>query len=160
MRGIAIASFLIDSAPPIAPAGFAVLRTAVDGLPRELALSDGWSAIVFAPTGMASAWLDADPAALVSSSDAEFVPTPPNGTPVQAAPVRLVIRRSGVVVGALPLAVGVRGTFRAPSALLELEPLSWAIRAGAMRGGVPDGARIELAWRSRVVPPGVVTGAR
>jgi hypothetical protein len=155
--GIAIESYLINKLPVTAPSGFAVLRTTFEGLPHELTLSDRWSAIVYAPTGMARVWLDGDPADVVSASQQEFLPHTATDDRV-ACSARLVIRRGGAPLGALPLAAGVIGTFRAPSALLEIVPLSWEIRVGAMRGGSPGGARIELAWRSRIVPPGVLTG--
>jgi hypothetical protein len=155
---IAIESYLVDDLPATAPPGFAVLQTAVDSVPRELALADGWSVIFYAPTGIARAWLDGDPAEVLSSSRDEAVPHATGGEEAARAAARLVIRRGGALLGALPLAAGVMGTFHAPSAMLEIVALSWEIRAAAMRGGSPGSARIELAFRSRVVPAGVLTG--
>ena len=63
-----------------------------------------------------------------------------------------------MIIGSLPLAAGVSGNFHTDAALLELIPLSWEIRVGAMRGNTPGSGRIELAWRSRIVTRGVVTG--
>ena len=159
MPGIAIESYLVDSLPTTAPPGFAVLRTAFAGLPGELALSDGWSVILYAPTGIARAWLDADPADVVSASQHESVPHVPGADGVARLAARLVIRRGGALLGALPLAAGVMGMFHAPAAMLEIAPLSWEIRAGAMRGGSPGSAYIEVASRSRIVIAGVPTGA-
>ena len=158
MPGIAIESYLVEDLPATAPPGFAVLRMAFAGLPGELALSDGWSAIFCATTGVARAWLDGDPGEVVTGSDFEFVPyvAGRDGTARPAA--RLVIRRGGALLGALPLAAGVMRTFHAPSAMLEIVPLSWELRAGGMRGRFPSGARMELAWRSRIVAAGVLTG--
>ena len=158
MPRIAIESYLIDDLPAKAPPEFAVLQTTVDSIPRELALADGWSVILYAPTGIARAWLDGDPAEVLSSSQYESLPHAADGDGAARAPARLVIRRGGALIGALPLAAGVIGRFHAPSALLEIEPLSWEIRAGAMRGGSSGSARIELAFRSRVIPAGVLTG--
>ncbi len=158
MPGIAIESYLVEDLPAAAPPGFAVMRMAFAGLPGELALSDGWSTIFCATTGIARAWLDGDPAELVTGSDLEFVPYVAGGDGTARPAARLVIRRGGALLGALPLAAGVMGIFHAPSAMLEIVPLSWEIRAGAMRGGSPNGARMELAWRSRGVAGGVLTG--
>ena len=158
MSRIAIESYLVDDLPATAPPGFAVLQTAVDSMPHELALADGWSVILYAPTGIAREWLDGDPAAVVSSSRLESVPHAAPGDEAARAAPRLVIRRGGALLGALPLAAGVIGTFHTPSAMLEIVAVSWEIRAGAMRGGSPGSARIELAFRSRVVPAGVLTG--
>ena len=160
MPSIAIVSYLVDELPPSAPPGFATLRLIFsEGVPREVPLSDGWSVILYAPTGIARAWLDRDPAEVVASSDDERRPHAGTADVASRAAPRLVIRRGGVPLGALPLAAGVKGTFRAPAALLELVPLAWEIRAGAMRGGSPNSARIELAWRSRVIPAGIATSS-
>jgi hypothetical protein len=157
VRGIAIESYLVDALPPTSPPEFAPLRLAFDRVPRELELSDGWTAVVYAPTGIARVWLDEDPDEVVSASHHEFVRHDPAAQPPARAAARLVIRRGIAVVGALPLIVGLVGTFHTPTALLELVPLSWEIRAGAMRGGLPGSARIELAWRSRLATGGVIT---
>ena len=123
MPSIAIESYLVDELPPSAPPGFATLRlTFSEGVPRELALSDGWSVIVYAPTGIARAWLDRDPAEVVASSDDERRPHAGGDDLAGRAAPRLVIRRGGAPLGALPLAAGVKGTFGAPSALLEVVP--------------------------------------
>jgi len=150
VRGIPLEPFLVDDAPPEAPPGFATARFSFEAVPRECALSDGWSAVLYAPTGIARAWLDADPLEVVSASDAELAASAAPANGLARVATRLVIRRGGALVGALPLAAGVIGTFHAPAALLELVPLSWEIRAGAMRGGSPNGARLAIAWRSRV----------
>jgi hypothetical protein len=164
LPSIAIESYLVDEQPAAVPSGFDVLRaTFNEGVPRELALSDGWSVILYAPTGMARAWLDGDPAEIVSSSEHERIPhsaTVANtGDLAARLAARLVIRRGGAPLGALPLASGVMGRFHASSAMLELMPLAWEIRSGAMRGGAPSSARIELAWRSRLLKAGLVTGS-
>jgi hypothetical protein len=156
--GIAIESYLVDELPAAAPAGFALVRSVFEGLPAVIPIADGWSVILYAPTGVARTWLDGNPAEVVSASQDEFAPHSGTADGIARAPARLVIRRGGALLGALPLAAGVRGTFHAPSAMLEIVPLSWEIRAGAMRGGSPGGARIELAWRSRIVAAGVLTG--
>jgi hypothetical protein len=158
VRGIAIESYLVEGLPPTAPPGFATSRQAIDAVPREFDLSDGWTAILYIPTGIARTWLDSAPDEVVSSSQEEFVPHGAARDDVARAASRLVIRRAGAVLGAMPLAVGATGNFRATSALLEVMLLSWEIRAAAMRGGVPGSARIELAWRSRLIAAGVITG--
>lgn len=94
----------------------------------------------------------------MTSSDQARLPHDAAGEGATRTAPRLVIRRGGSPLGALPLAAGVMGAFHAASALLELMPLAWELRVGALRGGVPSGARLELAWRSRVVPAGVITG--
>src|SRR5262245_42677924 len=74
VRGIPIASFLVDERPAPAPPGFDTVRNTFDALPREIALADGWSVVVYVPTGIARAWLDEDADAIVCSSADEFVP--------------------------------------------------------------------------------------
>lgn len=157
MPPVSLESYFVDAEAPAAPPGFAVLRATFDAVPRELALADGWSAIVYLPTGTARPWIDGDPAVVVSASQHEFAPHAADDDSSRTIPARLVIRRAGALLGALPLASGVAGTFAAPSTMLEIVPLTWEIRAGAMRGGVPGSARIELAFRSLVVAPGVIT---
>lgn len=154
MSRIAIESYLIDEVPLVVPPGFAVLRVGfAEGVPRELVLADGWSVIVQVPTGVARTWLDGDPTDLVASDQLERVPHSSAlvvDEIARAAP-RIVVRRNGSLLGALALSSGVVSSFSAQSALLELIPLRWEIRAGAMRGRVPNSAKIELAWRSRVM---------
>jgi hypothetical protein len=70
-----------------------------------------------------------------------------------------VIRRGGAPLGALPLAAGVMGRYYMPSAMLELVPLAWEIKSGTMRGGATSSARLDVAWRSRLLKPGVATGS-
>ena len=159
MRSIAIESYLIDDLPAAAPPGFNVLRSVGDSVPRQLAIADGWSAIVQIPTGLARPWIETDPLTIIASSSSVSIPHPsPDDSTAHYAP-RLIIRCGGPPLGALPLVAGSLGTFHAPSALLELMPLAWEIRAAAMRGGSPGSLRIDLAWRSRVFPGGVLPGS-
>jgi hypothetical protein len=158
VRAIAIESYFVEASPPSAPPGFTASRHVIDAVPREVELSDGWSAILYVPTGIARAWLDAAPDEIVSSSQDDLTPRRAGPDGLARAAARLVIRRAGTVLGALPLVAGAAGNFRATSALLEVMLLSWEIRAAAMRGGVPGSSRLELAWRSRIIAAGVITG--
>jgi hypothetical protein len=159
VTSIAIESYLVDASPPTAPTGFTVLRSVFsDGVPRELAIADGWSAVVQVPTGVAKPWLESEPAEIVASSAQAHLPHLATGDEAARATPRLVIKRAGVIVGALPLSVGTTGVFHADTGLLELVPLTWELRVGAMRGNTPGSGRLELAWRSRTIPRGVVTG--
>jgi len=152
LPSIAIESHLVDDLPATAPVGFARVRVSLaGGLPRELALGDGWSVILQVPTGVATTWLDSDAAAIVSASELERVPYREEALDAAArcAP-RLVARHGGAPLAAIPLVAGVTTRVRDSAALLEVVPLAWELRAGAMRGAAGHPAHLELAWRSHV----------
>ena len=152
--GIPVNRYLVSDGPPIVPAGFEVaMQPLVRGLPAELRLDPELSLIVFAPTGEANLWRDADASLTVCAGEDELVPA--NRTTVAARvtarpPVRLVLQRAGVFVAAVPLAVGLRrrvpdtGTLRAA---IEIVVLDFRIHAGTMRQAGDFGSFVRFAWR-------------
>lgn len=151
---IPIESYIVPDTAPVVPDGFTLLDVALAGpVPNEIALGDSWSIIVVVPSGSARIWLDADPSAPVSTSDVEraaFNPTSPPG-PIAAA--RLVARRGGVPLAAIPLVAGIISRVWSPdgdsASLLELMPLAWDLPVAALVGDDSPSARLEIAWRTQ-----------
>lgn len=152
MTSIAIESYVVPDRAPSAPAGFELLSTSVStGVPCEIELADGWSLIVHVPTGTARTWLDADPAAIVTSSELEMQPYDATHPPAPIAPARLVVRRGGAPLAAIPLTAGMPTLVTSPGSQggLELIPLAWDVRAGALLAGARSSIRLEMAWRTQ-----------
>jgi hypothetical protein len=152
VTSIAIESYVVPDRAPSAPPGFALLSTSVaSGVPCEIDLADGWSVVVHVPTGTARAWLDADPAAIVTSSDLELQSYDPAHPPISTAPARLVVRRGGAPLAAVPLTAGMCTFVTSPGSpgALEVIPLAWDVRAGALLVGARSSIRLELAWRTQ-----------
>jgi len=138
-----IARHLVPSVAPAVPDGFERLPTAlVAGLPHSIALAQDLTLLLVVPTGLATRWRDADPAAVVTASDPE-----PAAGPAGRAPARLLLRGSDGVLASVPLVAGLRRTLPDGQARVELLILGWEIRAGSLRDPGDVGSRIELAWR-------------
>lgn len=154
VASIAIESYVVPDRSPVAPDGFELLDiTLPDALPSELVLGDGWTVIPVVPTGSARVLLDADSDAIVASSDLERAATDPaSPAPAVGAP-RLVVRRGGAPLAAVPLVAGVLVRAWSPDggagSLLELVPIAWDIRVAAVVGSGPPRSRLTLAWRTR-----------
>jgi hypothetical protein len=124
------------------------------GLPQTIVLDGDVSLTLTLPTGVALQWRDAEPLALVSSSDVELEPyTPDPGEPVGAvrrAPLRLLVLAGGRPVAAVPLVAGLHRTVPdqgGPDGVrIELEVARWEIRAGTLRSPGDFGSFVELAW--------------
>jgi hypothetical protein len=134
-----------------------VTRPVETGLPLRIDLGADLALVLIAPTGVATAWRDADPRAIVSSSDDEHAPFDPAGlataptAPAGRVPLRLVLLSEGRPLAAVPLRLGRallpdtgaddRGT------LAQIVVLSWEIHAGTLRGAGDVGSLLDLAWR-------------
>lgn len=164
---IPISGRLVPEVVPTPPEGFTVVeQPLVAGPIQRIPLDGGIELTLVVPTGLASAWRDADPAEVVSHSATALAPAPGSGgTPAgpAPAPVRLLVRRAGAIVASVPLIAGLRR--RVPDAggddrgvEVELVVLSWDLRAGTLRGPGQFGSRVELAWR-RAGPPSLEPGA-
>jgi hypothetical protein len=125
------------------------------GLPETIQLDGEVSLAVVLPTGVATAWRDADPGALVSSSDGElaaWTPAPSTSVgDVERAPVRLLVLLRGNPAASIPLVAGLHrvaaddgGT---TGAFLELRIVAWALYAGNVRGGGDYGSSLKIEWR-------------
>jgi hypothetical protein len=152
--GIPVNRLLVPDGPPAAPPGFdVVMQPLVRGLPAELRLDAALSLIVFAPTGDANLWRDADPSVVVCAGDDELAPVaaPTVTSPLTSRPpLRLVLERAGVFVAAVPLNVGVRRHLPETGVLgstIELIVLDYRIHAGTVRQAGDFGSFVRFAWR-------------
>jgi hypothetical protein len=155
MIPIPVAGYLVPEHTSLTPDGFTrVDEPMARGLPHTISLDRATRATVVLPSGLARAWRDADPAAVVSTSDAEHVAIRPSAgvdDSAARAPLRLVVERSNVVLGVVPFAAGARrfvpdeGSAR--GAAIEIVLLAWELRAGTVLGPGDFGSRITLAWR-------------
>jgi hypothetical protein len=153
---IPISHRLVPVSVPAVPDGFTIVdEPLASGLPHTVSLTRGLVLVVAVPSGLARAWRDADPAAVVTSSDDEA--KLPEGAGelgfVGRAPARLFLERGGSTVASVPLAAGLRRTIpdtgdTGQGALVELMLVSWDIRAGTLRGAGDFGSRLRLGWRS------------
>lgn len=130
-------------------------RPLTKGLPERIELDARHALVVVVPTGVATAWRDADPTALVASSDAETaaaVAAPAEAVAsLERPPLRLLVLVGGDLRGAVPIVAGLHR--RMPDggtcgAALELAVVSYAIHAGSMRAAGDYGSFLELAWRT------------
>lgn len=159
---IPVNRYLVPDTGPRLPVDMTRVRFAlVRGLPQPLPLEGELDLVLYVPLGQAVLVRDADPTALVGSGEPERARHTPGPAPrrmvagaqqaLARAPARLVVRRGGVLVGALPLAAGlwraVPDHGRAPGVRLELVVLDWALHAGTLRGEGDFGSFVELAWR-------------
>jgi hypothetical protein len=152
---IPIESYLVPPEPPELPAEMIRVDTALAaGLPQTIELDRDVSVVVVVPSGLATAWRDADPSARLSAADDELAAA----TPDAAEPVgsvdrgrpRLLVLRSGTPVAWLPLVAGARRSLPddgEQGATVELAVGSWDVRAGSMRGPGAFGSQLGLGWR-------------
>jgi hypothetical protein len=140
----------------LAPPGFTVIDEPLrNGLPHTIRLDANYSLVLIVPTGLALAWRDANPASVISSSEAEREGvTVHTESPIGAIthhPARLLVRRSSLFVASVPLVAGQQSLLPVnvddSGAGLELLILGWDLRAGSLRGPGDFGARLTLAWR-------------
>jgi hypothetical protein len=144
--------------PAPVPSGLARLRVPlVNGLPQTIVLDAELSFELLVPSGVATAWRDADPSSVVSASATGSRPLPPGpGAPVGAVrrvPLRLVLRRGGVPCATLPLVAGLRRVApdggESEGTQVELALLGWEIRAGSLRAAGDFGSWLEIGWARR-----------
>jgi hypothetical protein len=159
MPPVPIARYLVPAAERTAPAGFTAVDDAlVAGLPHRVSLTEGLNLVLVVPSGLAQAWRDADPAAVVTESGPERASTPTGGPSEgtghpRRAPARLIVESGGATIASIPLVAGLRR--HVPDAgdaelatRIELLVLGWDIRAGSLRGPGDFGSRLTLAWRT------------
>jgi hypothetical protein len=128
------------------------------GLPYRVGAGPGIALALIAPTGVATAWADADPRTVLSTSDNELEPFDPTTlataatAPVDRIPLRLILLHDGAPAAAIPLRRGRLSL--APDAgaddlgtVIELVVLAWELHAGTLRGAGDVGSSIDLAWR-------------
>jgi hypothetical protein len=116
-------------------------QTLVNGLPQAIRLDARLKLVVALPTGVATLWRDADPAAVVSRA----------GDP-DGPPLRVLLMRDGAVLASVPLVAGLGRAIPdagdpALGVLIELRVLDWDVRAGCLRGAGDTSSFVDLAWR-------------
>lgn len=150
-----IEAFLAGSPPPdtlgSSPGGATERFVIAAGVPREIPLDRGWSVVVQVPTGVIVPWVEADPDAIVTTHAAEDAPVLPGAPwpePIGRSPGRLVVRRGGPPIAAVPLVRGDPRTVRSGNLLLELSVVAWDLTVRAVVGGAGAGFSFTLAWRT------------
>jgi hypothetical protein len=151
-----IARYLVPDVPPQVEtdARFTRVRERVPaGVPHVIALAEGLRLVLVVPTGLAAAWRDADPVAVVTESASEHAAhDAAAATPPPRVPARLVLQDAREVLASVPL-VAHRRLWLPDSGgsdhgvRIELVVLGWDIRAGSLRGPGDVGSWIEIAWR-------------
>jgi hypothetical protein len=137
-----IESHLVPTADPPDLTGYTrATQPLVNGLPQAIPLDARLKLVAVLPTGVATVWRDADPAAVVSRAGAQDGP-----------PLRVLLMRGGAVLACVPLVAGLARAIPdtgqpALGALIELRVLDWDVRAGCLRGAGDTTSFIDLAWR-------------
>jgi hypothetical protein len=153
---IPVNRYLVPPVQPSLPDDFtAVSQTLTAGLPQTITLTDDLSLTLVVPNGLAHAWRDTDPAALISGSDSEIRPlvdTVLEIRPSQRAPARVLLRRTGTTLASVPLVAGLHRFIPdhgdpTEGVAVELAIISWQLHAGILRGPGDFGSRIDVAWR-------------
>lgn len=152
--GIPVDRYLVPDAPPLVPGDFTLVSHAlVRGLPEELRLDADYSLLVYAPTGNAVLWRDAEATLAVLSGNSDSLPdspAAPSEDVTARVPVRLVLRRAGIFVAAVPLALGLRRQLPddgSAGCAIELLLLDYRVHAGCLRGPGDFGSFLRFAWK-------------
>jgi hypothetical protein len=152
---IPIESYLVPSDPSELPADMIPLDTALAaGLPQTIELDRDVSVVVVVPSGLATAWRDADPSDLVTTAEDELEPADRKGATsvgsVERGRPRVLVLRAGAPVAWMPLLAGARRSLPddgEQGQIVEVAVRRWDVRAGSLRGAGAFGSRLELAWR-------------
>ena len=165
------APLLVPAGAPAASDDFTIVRSAmIQGFPHIIDLTDGLRLKVILPTGLMQPWLDADPSALVASSDDELQPRAATLTDdvggVSRSALRLAIVRRGSFLSTTPATLATARSL--PSAgdpaqgvAVAITLLGWSIFAGTLRGTGDFGSFIDFGWKIANVgannfePPGL-----
>lgn len=151
------APLLVPAGAPAAPADFTVVRSSLtQGFPHFVDLTTGLRLKVTLPTGVLQPWLDADPSALVATSDDELLPrTATSAGDVADLPgcaLRFAVIRGGRFLATTPAALGPQRVLPdagdpAQGVAVAIIPLGWRIAAGTLRGPGDFGSVIEFGWK-------------
>lgn len=153
MTSVPVDRMLVGDIAPAAPAGATtVSQPLLRGLPMELPLDARDTLVLQVPTGIAVGWRSADPSTVVADATDERTPAGPlpGPDPLARPPVRLVLRRDGVFVAGVPLALGVRRLVPddgSGGAAIDLTVLDYRLHAGTLCGSGDFGSFVALAWQ-------------
>jgi hypothetical protein len=134
------------------PEGFTRIEVSLQqGMPHRIPLTGNHALLLIAPSGVAAAWRDLDPALVVISSDTELenvlLPLAP-ATFTTRMPLRLLYLSGARTASAAPLVLGERQLLDdGLAARFELLCLDWRLHVGTLRGTGDFGSRLTLAWR-------------
>lgn len=150
---IPVDRYLVPPELPPLPASFTRVRQSFDrALPAIVRLDDELSLAVYVPTGDAVLWRGLDGSETILSAGDETAPRDPAAIadPVARPPARLVLRRAGRNLGAVPLVTGLQR--RLPDdgesgALVEIWIRDFQICAGTVREAGDFGSFIDFGWR-------------
>lgn len=156
---IPISEYLVPNVSPTAPADAQRVRQSlVRGLPHRIVLERDLALLLVVGTGLATAWRDAPPDALVGASAPEARPQSPHEPraigALERPLARLLLVRGQAPLAAIPLALGLHratpdhgGDGPDERTRIALWVLGWDIRAGNLRGPGDVGGFIDVAWR-------------
>jgi len=151
---------LVPEAPlKTALEGFTVVEDRLlAGLPQRIELGP-LALVLLLPSGLATAWRDAEANTPVSTSASErgphlAQPDTPYALP-ERPPVRLAVRDGQTTTAVVPLVAGRQRLLPDASgrACLELCILEWTLVAGSLQGPGDVGSRLRLAWRDARLAP-------
>jgi hypothetical protein len=155
VRPIPVDRLLVPAAHAPLPDGFARIRQSLSsGLPATFRLDAELALALYAPTGDALLWRDAqgdEPVAFAREDDEPVDAGIPADDAAARVPVRLVLLRADAIVAAIPLVpapprpVPDQGGERGVA--IELAVLDYSIHAGNLRDAGDYGSFIDLAWR-------------
>lgn len=159
MRPISVLPYLTPEPTTVAPKGFTVVEEQlIQGLPHAITLDNRITLTVLLPHGLAHAWRDADPEAIVcTSKDKRRALTKlqhVNRSQLPRPPLRLMVQVDSVFQASVPTVASLRVNSPQDGNVqhgvkLEFVLLDWLITAGTVRSMGDYGSRIRLAWRRR-----------
>lgn len=152
------AHLLVSATVPTLSGDYTIVRSAMtNGLPHIIDVTQDLRLKVTLATGLMQTWLDADPSALVASSDDELHPRP-NGSGddiggVSRPALRLALIKGGSALSTMPAANAVQRSLPdagdgAQGVALDIVLLGWSIFAGTLRGPGDFGSFIHLGWKT------------
>jgi hypothetical protein len=152
------AHLLVSSDVPMLSDDLTIVHsTVLNGLPHFVDLTNQLVLKVTLPSGLMRAWLDADPSALVCSSDDERQPRPgtleePVGAVTRSA-LRVTVVQGATTLSVAPAALGVRHSLTAAGeqvrgVAVDVALVGWAIFAGSVQGPGDFGSFVHLGWKA------------
>jgi hypothetical protein len=128
----------------------------LNGFPHFIDLTKSVRLKITMPTGLLRQWMDADPSALVATSDDTLAPRPASLSEeiggVTRPALRIALLQNGAFLSTVPVAAGVQRTLpddgsATQGVAIDVALVSWNIFAGTVRGPGDFGSSIQLAWR-------------
>jgi hypothetical protein len=159
MRPIPVEHYLVPEPDKLIPEGFTLLEQKIlQGMPHTITLNDFLTLTLLIPNGLAHEWRDADPEAVVCTSEDEYKNLTQaeilSRSSLPRASVHLIVKHSQLFQESETAVIGQK--LLSPSngqpeygIKLELVLFDWHITAGTMRSIGDYGSYIRLAWREQ-----------